>query len=789
MTTTDTLQFATAHHRAGRLNEAESLYRQAIAADPQNPEPLHRLAILELQRKQAPAALNLISRAIELNPKVAFYHWTLGQACASMRRWDAAMAAYGRTLELKENYPEVYFDLGIALAATNQPDQAIKAYRRALALRPDYVEARLNLGNVFHSQGRAQEAADAYKQVLVLRPDSAEAHNNLGNALQRLGQMEQAIEEFRRALSISPDHIHALSNLGGILCTVGRNEEAIKFLGRAHQLRPDFPEAAYNLGNAFWAIGNWDAAVKAFRRAIAAKPDHAAAHNNLGNVLKAIGKVKEAEAEYRQGLKYQPNYVEAHSNLGSVLRMQGRTDEAVESYRQALAIRPDLFTVHSNLGNVYKDMGEIQEAIACYRRAAELAPGEPIVQSNLAYALHFCDGVDAMAILAENRHWNERYAAPLASEIRVHDNDRSPDRRLRVGYISPDFRHHCQAFFTIPLLGHHDHQQFEIFCYGNVARPDAITERLRGFSDNWRSTVAQSDQQVAEQVRADGIDILVDLTMHMAHNRPLTFARKPAPVQIAWLAYPGTTGIAAIDYRLTDPYLDPPGRHDEHYSERSIRLPETFWCYDPLTDGPPINDLPAQSAAHVTFGCLNNLCKFNDRTLNLWTRVLGAMPHSRLVMLAPHGSYRQQMLAKFAMAGIEAHRIELVPRQPRERYLQTYHRIDLGLDTIPYNGHTTSLDSYWMGVPVVTLVGDKAVGRAGLSQLTNLNMTELVAHSEEEYVKISLGLANDVPRMAKLRSTLRGAMRKSPLMDAPRFAKNIESAYRHLWERWCAGGV
>jgi predicted O-linked N-acetylglucosamine transferase (SPINDLY family) len=787
MTSTDTLQFATAHHRAGRLNEAESLYRQAITADPQNPEPLHRLAILQLQRNQGPVAVDLLARAIALDPAVAFYHWTLGQACASLRRWDAALAAYRRALELKENYPEVYFDLGAVLATTNHPAEAIAAYERALALRPDYFEARLNLGNVLHSQGRMQEAADAYRQVLAKRPDSAEAHNNLGNSLQSLGQLDQAIAEYRRAIALNADHIHALSNLGGALQSVGQFDEAIKVLRHAHQIRPDFPEAAYNLGNAFWSTGNFDAAITAYRRAIATKPDHAAAHNNLGNVLKAINKVKEAEAEYRQALRHQAKYVEAHSNLGSVLRMQGRTDEAVQSYRQALALRPDLYTVHSNLGNVFKDMGQIQDAIACYRRAAELAPAEPIVHSNLAYALHFSEAVDAHAILSENRKWNERHAAAIAREIRPHDNDRSPGRRLRIGYVSPDFRHHCQAFFTVPLLGHHDHQQFEIFCYANVPRPDVISERLRGFSDNWRSTVSHSDQQVAEQVRADRIDVLVDLTMHMAHNRPLTFARKPAPVQIAWLAYPGTTGIAAIDYRLTDPYLDPPGKHDDHYSERSIRLPDTFWCYDPLTDGPPVNELPAQAAAHVTFGCLNNLCKFNDRTLALWARVLNAVPHSRLVMLAPPGSYRQQMLAKFAAAGIESHRIELVPRQPRERYLQTYHRIDLGLDTVPYNGHTTSLDSYWMGVPVVTLVGDKAVGRAGLSQLTNLNLTELVAHSEEEFVKISVGLANDIPRLAKLRSTLRATMQKSPLMDAGRFVKNIEAAYRHLWERWCAG--
>ena len=300
-----------------------------------------------------------------------------------------------------------------------------------------------------------------------------------------------------------------------------------------------------------------------------------------------------------------------------------------------------------------------------------------------------------------------------------------------------------------------------------------------------RDTAGLSDESVATLVRDDQVDILVDQTMHMRGNRLLMFARKPAPVQVTWLAYPGTTGLATIDYRLTDPCLDPPGMFDAYYSEQSLRLNDTFWCYKPLTTGLEPNLLPASGNGYVTFGSLNNFCKVNDSVLNLWSQVLKAVKDSRLLLRTPEGVARQRTLRIFANRGIASNRITFVGRQRRRDYLQTYHHIDIGLDTFPYNGHTTSLDSLWMGVPVVTLVGQTVVGRAGLSQLANLGLPELIAHGEDEFVEIAAKLACDRPRLNLLRSTLRTRLEQSPLMDAPRFARAIESAYRQMWQRWC----
>jgi predicted O-linked N-acetylglucosamine transferase (SPINDLY family) len=370
--------------------------------------------------------------------------------------------------------------------------------------------------------------------------------------------------------------------------------------------------------------------------------------------------------------------------------------------------------------------------------------------------------------------------------IQPHPNDRSTDRRLRVGYVSPDFRSHVVGRNLLPLFQEHDHQRFEILCYADTRRPDELTNRFRGYADAWRDTAGLTDGQLAERIREDRVDILVDLTVHMAHNRLLVFARKPCPVQVTFAGYPGTTGLSTIDYRLTDPYLDPPELYDHDYSEESIRLPDSFWCYDPLQSEPAVNALPAREKGYISFGCLNNFCKVNTPVLKIWARVLKAVDRSRLMILAGEGTHRQHTLDLLVEEGVARDRVTFVARRPRAQYLRYYHDIDVGLDTVPYNGHTTSLDSFWMGVPVVTLVGPTVVGRAGLCQLMNLGLPELIASSPEQYVHVAAELAQDLCRLSELRATLRDRMQASPLMDAPRFARNIEAAYREMWRRWCA---
>jgi len=820
-TISQALAIAVQHHQAGRLATAEQIYRQILAAEPNHADALHLLGVIALQQGKPELAVQHIERAIGLNGAAAVFRTNLGEAYRALRRIPEAVACYRRAVELKPDYAEAhqnlgdllweqgkldeatacyqrtvelkpahadgYHKLGNALKELGKLEAAVASYRRAVELQPESAAAHSNLGVALSAQGKLDEAVACYRRALELKPDFAEVHHNLAAALSDQGKPDEAVACYRRALELKPDFIEARYHLGHALQKQGQFDEAATSFRRVLQLRPEFVDALMGLGDVLRMQGRLDEATTCFRRAVALAPNSAEAHHNLGVVLQEQLRPDEAAACCRRALQLQPALADAHMGLGHALKDQGKLDEAADCYRRALELRPQFAEAHVSLGSVAKDQGKLDEALACFRQAVRLRPDFHGAWSNELYTLLYCPGYDSQTLYREHCCWNERYAKPLADSIRPPVNDRSPERRLRVGYVSADFREHPLRLIASPLFAAHDHQQFEIFCYADVRRPDAWTARFRTWADVWREIQGLSDAQVAEQVRQDRIDVLVDLGMHMAHHRLLVFARKAAPVQVSWFAYPGTTGLTAIDYRLTDPYLDPPGTNDQDYSERSLRLPDTFWCYDPGTSEPGVSDLPALTRGAVTFGCLNNFCKVNDAVLRLWGRVLRAVDGSRLVMMAPAGSARQRVLELLAEEGIAAERVSLVGYQPRASYLAVYQEIDIGLDTFPYSGHTTSLDSYWMGVPVVTLVGPTVVGRAGPSQLANLGLTDLVAESPEQFVGIAVQLASELGRLAELRATLRQRMQQSPLMDGAAFARNVEAAYRDMWRTWCSG--
>ena len=366
--------------------------------------------------------------------------------------------------------------------------------------------------------------------------------------------------------------------------------------------------------------GHWQQAEQLYVQVLEVDPDQVDALHLLAAITGQTGRESQAIEYLRAVLRLKPGLAAAHNNLGNAFVAQGMLLEAVASFQEAVRLRPDFAVAHNNLGNACKDEGRLDDALAAFRTALRLNPKDAQTHSGIISTLNYHPRFDARAIQEECASWNQQHAEPLKEFIRPHTNCPDPERRLRIGYVSPDFREHVDSFFAIPLLSNQDHRQFEVFCYGSVVRPDLLTERVRGYVDVWRNTVGLSDQQLADMIRSDQIDILVDLKLHTANNRLLVFARKPAPVQVCWLGYPGTTGLSTIDYRLTDPYLDPPGLFDAFYSEESIRLPDTFWCYDPLTDRPTVNALPALNNGVVTFGCLNNFCKINDECLALWRR-------------------------------------------------------------------------------------------------------------------------------------------------------------------------
>jgi protein O-GlcNAc transferase len=598
------------------------------------------------------------------------------------------------------------------------------------------------------------------------------------------GRPKEAEGFYRKVLARKPQHDRALFMLSGLLFEAGRFAEASVFLERLVAITPH-PTYLTNLGEAYRRQGELDAAAAACRRALAEDPDLPEAHHNLGLTLMNAGALDEARPHLERALELRPDSPQFHVSLAWMLLKLHCVAESASHCRRAIALAPNLAAAHHHLANALTEEGDRRGAIASYRHAFELDPADHDAHSNLILVALTDPAYDAAGLGAEARAWAKLHAEPLREHRRpqvVENGD--PARRLRIGYVSPDFRgHHPSRHFLMPLLRHHDRSLFDVYLYGSVERPDAVTDEYRAWAgDHFRDIRRMDDVSAAELVRRDRIDILVDLAVHGAGHRLRLFACKPAPIQVTWLGYAGTTGLDAIDYRLTDRYLDPPGTDLGVYTETSLHLPETFWCYEALESDLPVGPLPALAAGFVTFGCLASPRKVHPGVVSLWARVLNAVPGSRLLLVAEEQA-REPMRRAFGSAGIAADRIEFTGRVRRREYLERYHRIDIGLDTFPFAGGTTSIDASWMGVPVITLSGGTALHRAGVSIAMNLALPELIAGSPDEYVSAASGLAHDLERLSGLRSQLRSRLEASPLGDAAGFARHIEAAYRTVWAR------
>jgi protein O-GlcNAc transferase len=740
------LALAISHHQAGRLAQAEELYKLILQTNPNHPDALHLLGMVLAQTGRAPEGIELIHKAIAAMPDAALFHMSLGEAQRRVRNVDQSVASFTRSIELDPELVEAHNNLSAALSDIRRFDDAILAAQKAIALRPNYAEAHFNLGYALSASSQKEDAITSYRRAIELKPDYPEAHFNLGSVFQKLSRFDEAITEFSRAIALKPDFAEAYNNLGISLGNRGRSEEALTAYITAIRLNPNNPRS----------------------------------HSNLAHGLSQLARLDEAIAASDAAIRLNPDFADAHANRASALQSKGLLDEALESISRAIALDPKPAESHNTRGNILKDMGRIDEAIACFRRAIELAPEDPAIYSNLLYTLYFDPRCTQSELLAEHRAWAKRHAQ--LEKLSTQPIDSTSNRRLRIGYVSPDFRAHPVGRFILPLLAAHDRTQVEIYCYASVQFHNTLTTRIQQHADVWRDIRTLNHEEAAKLIRDDRIDILVDLTMHMANNRMPLFARKPAPVQATYLAYAGTTGLDAIDYRITDPHLDPPGGTDEFYSERSIRVAETYWCYEAPTDAPEINSLPAALNNFITFGCLNNFCKNSPAALETWSRILAAIPNSRLILHATEGSHRDTVRQKFAASGIDPTRLTFVNKMPLSDYMRQYHQIDIALDPFPYVGGTTTCDALWMGIPVITLSGQTAISRGGASILTNINLPELIANSAEDYARIATSLAADLPRLIHLRSALREKMRTSPLMDAPRFARNMEAAYRKMWQ-------
>jgi len=746
------------HHQAGRLAEAERLYRQVLAIDARHADSLHLLGVLAYQSGRPEAGVELIGRALKLAKDVPFYHSNLGNALRACGKLDDAVRHYRRALQLKPDYAEAHNNLGSVLKAQGKLDLAAAAFERAIKLQPSYADAHNNLGHSFYLQGRFDEAIACYGRALATRPDLAPAQANLGHALMATGRLDEAAAAFERVLALAPDDAHARADLANALKAQGRLDDAAAQYERATALDPAFAEA----------------------------------HNNLGSTRQDQGRLDEAVACYERAIAIKPDLAQAHYNLGTVRRYQGRLDDAAACFETALAHDPGYVLAACDLAGLRMALGDFAAARALYNRAIQARPQDPLPLRYLLASLLYDPALDAEAVFAEHRRFDASPAVPHGAAILPPPaNPRDPDRKLRVGWLTADMRDHPVMKNLVPIFGHRDRARFDDFFYAEPAQPNDVQAALRKVAAGWRPTAGLSDAQVAAQIRADGIDILMVLAGHFDRNRPQVAAFRPAPVQMS-LFDPATSGLAAMDYIVVDAVMAPkhPG---ERFTERPLRLPSIYLHPRP-GETPAPTPPPVIGSGTVTFGCFNNPSKLNDRVLDLWARVLQRAPGSHLVLRYFNQfqatALRERVLRVMARGGIDAARIDMDGSDaPAAGHLAQYATIDVALDPFPFTGSTTTFEALWMGVPVVTLVGHSVVSRWTFAMLRQVGLGELGAADPDAYVDIAARLAADRARLQRLRSELRTTMSASLLCDARRTTRHLERAQRAAWRRWCKGSL
>jgi predicted O-linked N-acetylglucosamine transferase (SPINDLY family) len=705
-----------------------------------------------LHSAQFQEAEQLFRQALKAQPDNPLALKYLGRALAGNGKFADAVEALQKSYQLNANDVEILMSLAAALAAENRSDEAIGLYHKAIQIHAEFAQLYLNLGDLHRAKGNWSEALSVYQQALQKWPFLAWAHYGMAKVFEAQRKLNDTIACYKRAV----------------------------------QAWPFFAEAHREAGHVFRSLGQLQPALLAYRQAFQCKPDDPDILTQLGSIAVHMSQFKDAQGFFRNALKANPSHAEAHHGLGMAYTFQGKIDEAEQCFREACRLSPNFAVPRYNLGLALQSQGNIVEARKYLQEAVRLNPADPVAHGSLLSSMNCDPEVDNVTLLAEHVRWAEKHAPP-SSTWPVYDQSPDPSRTLRVGYLSPDFRLHAVAYFMEPILAHHNRRQIESYCYADVAAPDSMTQHLQSRAHQWRQTANMPHDVLFNGIRQDKIDILVDLAGHMGNNRLQLFARKPAPIQVSYLGYPATTGLKAIDYRIVDAVTDPPGESVTH-SEELMRLPDIFCCYL----GPPHLPLetspPSQRTGTVTFGSLHKLEKINDQVVELWCAILKDLPTARLLMGRDtlQGKTIERLLTRFTDRGIDRSRVVL--RQANSfsfQHMQLYDEIDVSLDTFPWSGHTTACESLWMGVPVVTLRGKRFAGRMVASVLTCLGLKELIAETPEEYRRLAVKLANDLPRLAHLRGRLRSMMVQSPLCDGPAFTKKLEDAYRWMWRRWC----
>ena len=779
--TQQTLARAVEHHRAGELVKAEQYYREVLTTEPQHPDALHLLGLIAHQRGQHQEAIDLINRALKKNSRDIHFHIHLGQAYRQAKRLNESIQALKKALKLQPQNAEAHHELGLALADGGKHEEALAEYERAMMLDPNNPFAPLNAGNSCHLLGDYPRALPYYRKVLALAPELAEGYNNLGSTQFQLGRVDEAGPLIEKALELKPDYAEALVNHANILRQEHRFDEALVCLDRALELKPGFLLAVFNKANALAESGRHAESVPFYDEVLAMQPDYAEALSNKAAVMGDLQHSEEAVELARQALKLNPNFAEGYNNLGANLMQLGRIQDAFLAFQRAMSLKPTYQSPYLNMAKLLWSVGDTPEALRYLGLLLDMDPcHEEAKRCQLLFELYVYQEQPLPPRTPIS------FGAPSANECFPLRKD--PHKKIRIAYISSDFRLHPVGRNIWPVLEGQDRQQFELYLYGAVHQPDALTERFKEIADCYQSVLGMNDEQIADQVRRDEIDILVILAGRFDNNKPLDAAYRAAPVQVSFHD-PASSYLADMDYLITDITMNPPDTQ-EWFTEKLVRLP-TFYLHLPLNDAPPTLPPPALGRGYITFGCFNNVAKLNPQSVFIWSEVLKAVPDSRLVLKYKemfnepfvHAHYMEM----FAHYGIPAERVRLVTEQLSfVEHLAAYRDIDIALDPFPFNGSTTTFEALWMGIPVITLAGHSMVARWGISMLRRVGLSSLVAQLPSDYVQIASRLAADLPRLTAMRADLRQQVANSPLCDHRRRAKQLDRVFKYMWRTWCA---
>lgn len=697
-----------------------------------------------------------------------------------------ACEQYRKAVNAAPGYARAQLNLGTGLEAIGDADGAILSYEAALAIDPANAYASYNLGRLFYTRGALARAGELLRSALEHKPGFPEGLVALSNVYDAQGNLDAAAAALEAALERRPDWAGALLNYAGVLKKLGRLTEAEAALRRVLAIEPGNADASHELANLLYARGALQEAEKLFRLTLERKPGLQEAHRALFYVYDTQGNLNAAAAALEAALKQWPDWGDALHHYGSVLKKLQRLSEAEAALRRAIAVAPEVSSAHQALGTVLLHESRVAEALEAFRRARELEPDRFDLESSELFTSNFSDDISDDALFARHRAFGERLEKTHPRRFEPFQNVRDPARRLRIGYVSGDFCNHSVALFTIPLIQRHDRSAYEVYCYS--VGPRAEHDAARSSADHWREAAAMSHTELADTINRDRIDILVDLSGHSGAARLEVFAQQPAPVQVTWLGYLNTTGTTRVQYRLCDRYTDPVGATDHLHTETLIRLPNSQWCYRPLVSVNGSQVPPFKQNDYITFGSFNQVTKLSPSIRKMWAEILMRLPGSRLVLVGVADGYtRDSLIQYFGNAGVAETRVTIVARVALEEYFRWFDAVDIALDTFPYSGGTTTCDALWMGVPVITVPGCRSVSRSTASILSTVGLTEWIASTPEDYVRLAVQFAGERAVLAKLRETLRQKMRESPLMDEIRFARDIEDAYRQMWRTWCGG--